>query len=261
MREGGLMRGALRDHLPRRIPARGRTPQTTTHSRRMVHAPEYGRNCGDSAPCPICSGTRNPLYFHCRLNTYGYLIRLNMKPLFPDVRLFSMRFADGMRPDYRAHSSHQLSVPIGQSWRQWRVQYNMRYICGGLLSACLISLLLGLPWPSDFVNAETDARSLSFSARPRSPDAKPLETGGKSFRRPKRLLPNWQAARAAKARAGRPRPAGTAALAAPAGSEGIKGDRGASCGCQWRAVLAGRCRGARSRAATIPAPLMPAITA
>ena len=95
----------------------------------------------------------------------------------------------------------------------------MRYLCGGLAAACLISLS-GLASAEEFVNAETDARA--FIVREAEiARAKAAEAKGEASSEATGTKAERKAAKAAQregkteARAGR-------ALAAPAGSEGIK---------------------------------------
>jgi soluble lytic murein transglycosylase-like protein len=89
----------------------------------------------------------------------------------------------------------------------------MRYICGGLAAACLISLS-GVALAEDFVNAETDPRALIVRdaeiARAKAAAAKGEEA-------PAEASATKASARSAKAEARASR-----ALAAPAGAEGIK---------------------------------------
>ncbi|WP_199093495.1 transglycosylase SLT domain-containing protein [Bosea sp. ASV33] len=89
----------------------------------------------------------------------------------------------------------------------------MRYICGGLAVACLISLS-GVALAEDFVNAETDPRALIVRdaeiARAKAAAAKGEEA-------PAEASATKVSARSAKAEARASR-----ALAAPAGAEGIK---------------------------------------
>lgn len=89
----------------------------------------------------------------------------------------------------------------------------MRYICGGLAAACLISLS-GVALAEDFVNAETDPRALVVRdaeiARAKAAAAKGEEA-------PAEASATKASARSAKAEARASR-----ALATPAGSEGIK---------------------------------------
>jgi len=90
----------------------------------------------------------------------------------------------------------------------------MRYICGGLAAACLISLASGAS-ASEMVNAETDARAFIVReaeiARGNSG-----ETAGK--RAATEAKANWSVAREEQAETR----GNSRALAAPAGSEGIK---------------------------------------
>lgn len=117
---------------------------------------------------------------------------------------------------------HQLSGPIGQSWLNG-VQFDMRYICGGLAAACLISLS-GMALAEDFVNAETDPRAIVLRdaeiARAKAAEGKGEEVqAGASKANSATRAAKAEAAKAdadkAETRAGR-------ALAAPAGAEGIK---------------------------------------
>ncbi|WP_200959626.1 lytic transglycosylase domain-containing protein [Bosea sp. Root670] len=94
----------------------------------------------------------------------------------------------------------------------------MRYICGGLAAACLISLS-GVALAEDFVNAETDPRAIVLRdaeiAR-----AKAAEAGGEKA---SAEAPAPKAAtRAAKAQGDKTEARASRALAAPAGTEGIK---------------------------------------
>lgn len=90
----------------------------------------------------------------------------------------------------------------------------MRYICGALASVCLISLASGAS-ASEMVNAETDARAFIMReaeiARGNSG-----ETGGK--RAASEAKANWPVAHEEQAETR----GNSRALAAPAGSEGIK---------------------------------------
>jgi soluble lytic murein transglycosylase-like protein len=104
---------------------------------------------------------------------------------------------------------HQLTPPIGQSWLNG-VQFDMRYICGGLVGACLISLS-GVALAEDFVNAETDPRALVVRD---AEIARAKATGAGGEEAPRAEAPVTAAAKA-ETRASR-------ALAAPAGSEGIR---------------------------------------
>lgn len=92
-------------------------------------------------------------------------------------------------------------------------KFDMRYICGGLAAACLISLS-GVALAEDYVNAETDPRALVVRdaeiARAKAAMAKGEEA-------PTETSATKASARTAKAEARASR-----ALAAPAGSEGIK---------------------------------------
>ena len=89
----------------------------------------------------------------------------------------------------------------------------MRYICGGLATACLISLS-GVALAEDFVNAETDPRALIVRdaeiARAKAALAKGEEA------------PAEASATKASARSAKAEVRASRALAAPAGSEGIK---------------------------------------
>jgi len=89
----------------------------------------------------------------------------------------------------------------------------MRYICGGLAAACLISLS-GVALAEDLVNAETDPRAIVLRdaeiARAKAGDAKAEDASAET---PAAKV-NTRSAKA-ETRASR-------ALAAPAGSEGIK---------------------------------------
>ncbi|WP_293809143.1 transglycosylase SLT domain-containing protein [uncultured Bosea sp.] len=89
----------------------------------------------------------------------------------------------------------------------------MRYICGGLAAACLISLS-GVALAEDFVNAETDPRALIVRdaeiARAKAALAKGEEA------------PAEASATKASARSAKAEVRASRALAAPAGSEGIK---------------------------------------
>ncbi len=112
---------------------------------------------------------------------------------------------------------HQLSGPIGQSWLNG-VQFDMRYICGGLAAACLISLS-GVALAEDFVNAETDPRAIVLRdaeiARAKAAEDKG-EKAPVEARAPK------AGARTAKAEGDKTETRASRALAAPAGAEGIK---------------------------------------
>lgn len=117
---------------------------------------------------------------------------------------------------------HQLSAPIGQSWLNG-VQFDMRYICGGLAAACLISLS-GVALAEDFVNAETDPRAIVLRdaeiARAKAAEGKGEEVQAEA---PKAKSATRAAkAEAAKAEADKTETRASRALAAPAGSEGIK---------------------------------------
>ena len=104
----------------------------------------------------------------------------------------------------------------------------MRYICGGLAAACLISLS-GVARSEGYVNAETDPRAIVLRdaeiARSKSADGKGEDVQAEA---PKAK----SATRAAKAEAAKTEAAkveadktetrASRALAAPAGSEGIK---------------------------------------
>ena len=94
----------------------------------------------------------------------------------------------------------------------------MRYICGGLAAACLISLS-GVALAEDFVNAETDPRSLLVRdaeiARAKAAEGKGEDVQAEA---PKAK----SATRAAKVEADKTETRASRALAAPAGSEGIK---------------------------------------
>jgi len=89
----------------------------------------------------------------------------------------------------------------------------MRYICGGLAAACLISLS-GVALAEDFVNAETDPRALVVRdaeiARAKAAAAKGEEA------------PAEASATKANTRSAKAETRASRALAAPAGSEGIK---------------------------------------
>jgi len=95
---------------------------------------------------------------------------------------------------------------------------DMRYICGGLAAACLISLS-GVALAEDFVNAETDPRSLLVRdaeiARAKAAEGKGEDVQAEA---PKAK----SATRAAKVEADKTETRASRALAAPAGSEGIK---------------------------------------
>ncbi|MCR4523340.1 MULTISPECIES: lytic transglycosylase domain-containing protein [Bosea] len=99
----------------------------------------------------------------------------------------------------------------------------MRYICGGLAAACLISLS-GVALAEDFVNAETDPRSLlvrdaeiarAKAAEGKGEDVQAEAPKAKSATRAAKV-------EAAKAEADKTETRASRALAAPAGSEGIK---------------------------------------
>lgn len=99
----------------------------------------------------------------------------------------------------------------------------MRYICGGLAAACLISLS-GVALAEDFVNAETDPRSLlvrdaeiarAKAAEGKGEDIRAEAPKAKSAARAAKV-------EAAKAEADKIETRASRALAAPAGSEGIK---------------------------------------
>lgn len=97
-------------------------------------------------------------------------------------------------------------------------KFDMRYICGGLAAACLISLS-GVALAEDFVNAETDPRSLLVRdaeiARAKAAEGKGEDVQAE--------VPKAKpATRAAKAEADKTETRASRALAAPAGSEGIK---------------------------------------
>lgn len=117
---------------------------------------------------------------------------------------------------------HQLSAPIGQSWLNG-VQLDMRYICGGLAAACLISLS-GVALAEDFVNAETDPRAIVLRdaeiARAKAAEGK----GEESQAEAPKAKPATRAAKAeaVKVEADKTETRASRALAAPAGSEGIK---------------------------------------
>lgn len=112
---------------------------------------------------------------------------------------------------------HQLSAPISQSWRNG-VQFDMRYICGGLAAACLISLS-GVALAEDFVNAETDPRAIVLRdaeiARAKAAESKGEEA-------PAEAHAKKVSAHAAKAEDDKKETRASRALAAPAGAEGIK---------------------------------------
>ena len=117
---------------------------------------------------------------------------------------------------------HQLSGPIGQSWLNG-VQFDMRYICGGLAAACLISLS-GMALAEDFVNAETDPRAIVLRdaeiARAKAAEGKgeEVQAGASKANSATRAAK----AEAAKADADKTETRAGRALAAPAGAEGIK---------------------------------------
>lgn len=89
----------------------------------------------------------------------------------------------------------------------------MRYICGGLAAACLISLS-GVALAEDFVNAETDPRALIVRD---AEIARAKAAAAKGEEGPAEATATKASARSAKAEARASR-----ALAAPAGAEGIK---------------------------------------
>lgn len=99
----------------------------------------------------------------------------------------------------------------------------MRYICGGLAAACLISLS-GVALAEDFVNAETDPRAIVLRdaeiARAKAAEGKGEEAQAEA---PK-AKPATRAAKAeaVKVEADKTETRASRALAAPAGSEGIK---------------------------------------
>ena len=100
---------------------------------------------------------------------------------------------------------------------------DMRYICGGLAAACLISLS-GVALAEDFVNAETDPRSLLVRdaeiARAKAAEGKGEDVQAEA---PKAKSATRAAkAEAAKIEADKTETRASRALAAPAGSEGIK---------------------------------------
>ena len=102
-------------------------------------------------------------------------------------------------------------------------KFDMRYICGGLAAACLISLS-GVALAEDFVNAETDPRSLLVRdaeiARAKVAEGKGEDVQAEA---PKTKAATRAAkAEAAKADADKIETRTSRALAAPAGSEGIK---------------------------------------
>ena len=102
-------------------------------------------------------------------------------------------------------------------------KFDMRYICGGLAAACLISLS-GVALAEDFVNAETDPRAIVLRdaeiARAKAAEGKGEEVQAEA---PK-AKPATRAAKAeaAKVEADKTETRASRALAAPAGSEGIK---------------------------------------
>lgn len=89
----------------------------------------------------------------------------------------------------------------------------MRYICGGLTAACLISLS-GVALAEDFVNAETDPRAIVLRD---AEIARAKAAEGKRESVPAEVRAAKPAAKAGKAEARASR-----AFAAPAGTEGIK---------------------------------------
>jgi soluble lytic murein transglycosylase-like protein len=102
----------------------------------------------------------------------------------------------------------------------------MRYICGGLAAACLISLS-GAALAEDFVNAETDPRAIVLRdaeiARAKAAEETATEEKGQEAQAPKAK----PATRAAKAEAAKAEPEKTEIRAsrepvAPTGAEGIK---------------------------------------
>lgn len=102
-------------------------------------------------------------------------------------------------------------------------KFDMRYICGGLAAACLISLS-GVALAEDFVNAETDPRSLLVRdaeiARAKAAEGKGEDVQAEA---PKAKSATRAAkAEAAKLEADKTETRASRALAAPAGSEGIK---------------------------------------
>ena len=94
----------------------------------------------------------------------------------------------------------------------------MRYICGGLAAACLISLS-GVALAEDFVNAETDPRAIVLRdaeiARAKAAESKGEEA-------PAEAHAKKVSAHAAKAEDDKKETRASRALAAPAGAEGIK---------------------------------------
>lgn len=99
----------------------------------------------------------------------------------------------------------------------------MRYICGGLAAACLISLS-GVALAEDFVNAETDPRAIvrrdAEIARAKAAESKGEEAQAEA---PKAKSATRAAkAEAVKVEAEKHETRVSRALAAPAGSEGIK---------------------------------------
>jgi len=107
----------------------------------------------------------------------------------------------------------------------------MRYICGGLAAACLISLS-GLASAEEFVNAETDARAFIVReaeiAREKAtettggqPEAAATKAGSKAERKAARMA-KAEAARAANAETETAESRVSHAPAVPAGAEGIK---------------------------------------
>ncbi len=96
----------------------------------------------------------------------------------------------------------------------------MRYICGGLAAACLISLASGA-LANEMVNAETDARAFIVREAEIARTASG-ETAGKraatQTRAAGETTANWSVAREEQAETR----GSSRALAAPAGSEGIK---------------------------------------
>lgn len=99
----------------------------------------------------------------------------------------------------------------------------MRYICGGLAAACLISLS-GVALAEDFVNAETDPRAIvrrdAEIARAKAAESKGEEAQAEA---PKAKSATRAAkAEAVKVEAEKHETRASRALAAPAGSEGIK---------------------------------------
>lgn len=102
-------------------------------------------------------------------------------------------------------------------------KFDMRYICGGLAAACLISLS-GVALAEDFVNAETDPRSLlvrdaeiarAKAAEGKGEDVQAEAPKAKSATRAAKV-------EAAKAEADKTETRASRALAAPASSEDIK---------------------------------------